>query len=173
MENALSDEREAKDALSEKNGELLRELSRTKDTILEKELTIENLKTESSNLETEINNLRTENGSINQANDVLKKEYADSQSRHEHEKKEWTSQMEGVETEKEKTITELKSQIESLSSRLQAENVTATSLDEYKKRAQAALKKVNINTLLIIVIIIITTIILVGQCRESRRNLRS
>lgn len=150
MENAVSDEREAKDTLAEKNGELQRELSRCKDTIAEKDLTIENLKAESLKLEGDINNLKMESNNFNQANDSLKKEYADLQSKVEVEKSELYSKMKKLEADSDKRAADLKIENDNLSTRLQAGNTTAASLDEYKKRAQAALKKVSCITIITI-----------------------
>lgn len=143
MESALLDEKEAKETLIEKNGELTRELSRTKEALVEKDLTIDDLKAESSKLESEINSLKIDSSTVNHTNELLRKECADLQMKSDADRKEYDSALKKAAAENDKRVADLRLENEALSSRLTADNATAASLDEYKKRAQAALKKVS------------------------------
>jgi len=156
MENSLSDEKEAREGLAEKNGELQRELARAKETVSEKDLTIESLKAEASNLEEVVNHLKSENGSLHEASDLLRSEVRGLQEVRDSDRSSLQQQMKTMEASMGERLRELKEENESLSSRLKAENAAAASLDEYKKRAQTAVKKVNNSTTTYITIIIIT-----------------
>ena len=144
MENSLSDERETNDGLAEKNGELQRELARAKDTLGEKNLTIESLKSEATTLEALVNNLKAEIGGLQEANDVLRIEGKGLQEMRVADRISLQQQLKDMEESTEEKLRQLREEKDSLSSRLKAENATAASLDEYKKRAQAAVKKVSL-----------------------------
>ena len=117
---------------------------------MEKDLTIDDLKAEASKLESEINSLKNENSASIQTNELLKKENNELQLKVDSDKKDFASRMKKAEEDNEKRVAELKLENENLLSRLTAENTTAASLDEYKKRAQAALKKVSSSLLLLL-----------------------
>lgn len=143
LERSAGDQRALSAELADRYGETQRELTRAKNTIAEQMLQIQELQKELEGAVSATSGLATDAAAAQEKVDEEKAKVAKLQEKNVALLMEWQGKMaEATKTHATK-VTELKLENETLLMRLKSEDESGKALEEYKKRAQVALKKAN------------------------------
>ena len=142
-ERTVSDQRAMSSELTDRYGEVQRELSRSKEKVAEQILQIEELQRELQSAVSATSGLAAEATATQDKLEQEKVSAARLQERLVSVGAEWEGKLSSIQKTLSAKITELQTENENLLQRLRSEDETAKALEEYKKRAQIALKKAN------------------------------
>ena len=143
LERATGDQRVMSSELAERYGDAQRELTRSKNTILEQGLHIEEVQRELQRAISATSGLASEAASSQAKAEENRQLVIEAEERIEQSNLEWEAKTVAFNLSYESKISELQFENENLIIRLKAEDDTAKALEDYKKRAQIALKKAN------------------------------
>ena len=142
-ERVVADQRATATELTERYGETQRELTRSKNTVAEHVLQIEELQRELQGAVSATSGLAAEAMSAQEKAEAEQKMVAQLKQEKASLATEWAAKLDRATLSFEAKLADLQREQDSLQVRLKSEDETAKALEEYKKRAQVALKKAN------------------------------
>ena len=129
--------------VTDKYGEVQRELTRMREALDSGKLTVSELKRENSSLSAQVSELTQQSKSLSEAHSQLESKASRLTTELAKVKQQAQERLESAGRESEERVAALESELQSLQSRVSTEEESASLLDQYKKRAQAAIKKAN------------------------------